>query len=378
MSRSEPSKPSAEPIGHDPRPVVRLPRQGLPGAVIALGAVTLALILFVVLNGQRQRRVSIPQTLAQADGFTPPPPLRVPVPADSAPPAPAAVIITSPAPVLPPVRNDPPPAAYTTTPAIMPAQPAPFVPSSPPAPSERTREKKPQGAVVFDLGAEAVAVSGVTQTSNAAGANAGRNGTGGFEDAPAKATAMVSRTDVVPIGTQIPIALETPIDTAKPGLVRAIASRDTRGFDGRRILIPRGSRFVGEYQSEVRSGQNRVFVTWTRVVRPDGVTIRLGSPAADQLGGSGIPGKVNSFFLQRFAGAVLQSALTVGVNLASRPRSGSVVVGIPSGPISNLGQGLIPNDYRPKITVKQGAALNVFVARDLDFSGLTAGQLSSQ
>jgi type IV secretion system protein VirB10 len=215
------------------------------------------------------------------------------------------------------------------------------------------------------------------QPPTAAGGNAGRNAQGGFDDASAKATTMTSRTDIVPIGTQIPIALETPIDTARPGLVRAIASRDTLGFDGRRILIPRGSRFVGEYQSEVRSGQNRVFVTWTRVIRPDGVTIRLGSPAADQLGGSGVPGRVNSFFLERFAGAVLQSALAVGVNLAARPRAGSVVVGIPSGPLSTIGQGLIPNDYRPKITVKQGAALNVFVARDLDFSGLTAGQSSA-
>jgi type IV secretion system protein VirB10 len=231
--------------------------------------------------------------------------------------------------------------------------------------------------VVFDLGAESTSAGGARQPTTAAGGNTGRNAQGGFDDASAKATTMTSRTDIVPIGTQIPIALETPIDTARPGLVRAIASRDTLGFDGRRILIPRGSRFVGEYQSEVRSGQNRVFVTWTRVIRPDGVTIRLGSPAADQLGGSGVPGRVNSFFLERFAGAVLQSALTVGVNLAARPRAGSVVVGIPSGPLSTIGQGLIPNDYRPKITVKQGAALNVFVARDLDFSGLTAGQSSA-
>ncbi|MFZ3482146.1 TrbI/VirB10 family protein [Sphingomonas sp. 3-13AW] len=185
---------------------------------------------------------------------------------------------------------------------------------------------------------------------------------------------MASRTDVVPIGTQIPIALETPIDTARPGLVRAIASRDTVGFDGRRVLIPRGSRFVGEYQSEVRSGQNRVFVTWTRVIRPDGVTIRLASPAADTLGGSGVPGRVNTFFLQKFAGAVLQSALSVGVNLASRPRAGSVIVGVPTAPVTTIGQGLVGSDYAPKITVKQGAALSVFVARDLDFSGLAAGK----
>ena len=176
----------------------------------------------------------------------------------------------------------------------------------------------------------------------------------------------------MPVGTLIPAVLETPIDTARPGLVRAVVSQDARGFDGRRVLVPRGSRLIGEYQADVRSGQNRVLVTWNRLIRPDGVAIRLSSPAADSLGGAGVPGRVNTFFFQRFAAAVLQSALTVGVNLASRPGNGSVIVGLPSGPINNVvGQDLLPsNDLRPKIRVKQGAAMNVFVARDLDFSGV--------
>jgi type IV secretion system protein VirB10 len=171
----------------------------------------------------------------------------------------------------------------------------------------------------------------------------------------------------------IPAVLETPIDSARPGLVRAVVSRDARGFDGKRVLVPRGSRLIGEYQSDVRSGQDRVLVTWTRLIRPDGISIRIASPASDQLGGAGVPGTVHSFFLQRFASAVLQSALQVGVNLASRTRNGAVIVGLPGSTITAAaGEGLLPSaDLKPKITVKQGAELNVFVARDLDFSGTT-------
>ena len=372
---SDPKPPQEGPLGHDPRPVVRLPRQGVPGIVIAFCAVMLALILFFVLNGRREQRLTAPQALAQGDGFAPPPPLSVPMIPEPVAFIPPAFVVTTPAPILPPVRSDRPFPAPFNPPTIVPLQEAPLPPTPAPASSE-ARDQKVPSAMVFDLGADPAnpgAAASATPGLNGARAG-GAGGASGSDDAAAQATPMRSRTDVVPIGTLVPIALETPIDTARPGLVRAIASRDTRGFDGRRILIPRGSRFIGEYQADIRSGQNRVLVTWTRLIRPDGVTIRLGSPAADELGGSGVPGKVNSFFLQRFAGAVLQSALTVGVNLASRPRSGSVVVGIPSGPISSIGQGLIPNDYRPKITVKQGAALNVFVARDLDFSGLAAGQ----
>jgi type IV secretion system protein VirB10 len=88
------------------------------------------------------------------------------------------------------------------------------------------------------------------------------------------------------------------------------------------------------------------------------------------LGGAGVPGHVNSFFFQRFAGAVLQSALTVGVNLASRPGNGSVIVGLPATNAAAIGQDLLPgSDLKPKITVRHGAALDVFVAHDLDFSG---------
>ncbi|KZC79189.1 hypothetical protein AYR46_13890 [Sphingobium yanoikuyae] len=163
--------------------------------------------------------------------------------------------------------------------------------------------------------------------------------------------------------------LETPIDSRRPGLVRAIVSRDARGFDGTRVLIPRGSRLIGEASGDAKAGQRRVLVTWTRLIRPDGVAIRIGSPAADVLGGAGINGRVNTHFFERFGNAVLQSALTIGVNIASRPKSNSVIVGLP-GQIGATGQNLLPNaDPAPTIKVASGAEISVFVAKDLDFSG---------
>ena len=260
---------------------------------------------------------------------------------------------------------------------ILPAPTGTIIIPQPPAPPvqvvEQGRQVANTPAIVFDAGAVQATAASSTAPDAQGGGEGPRGGQGGAgsDSSPARATQIGNRTTVMPTGTIIPAVLETPIDTARPGLVRAVISQDTRGFDGTRVLVPRGARLIGEYQSDVRSGQNRVLVTWTRLIRPDGVTIRLGSPAADPLGGAGIPGNVHTFFFQRFASAVLQSALTVGVNLASRPGAGSVIVGLPSGATSVVGQALLPpNDLRPKITVKQGAALNVFVARDLDFSGV--------
>jgi type IV secretion system protein VirB10 len=139
------------------------------------------------------------------------------------------------------------------------------------------------------------------------------------------------------------------------------------------VLIPRGSRLTGEYRSDIQPGQKRALINWTRLIRPDGVTIALGSPTADTLGRGGVRGKYNSHFFERFAGAILQSALEVGVNVASRQAAGGgVVVALP-GSTQNLGQSLLQSSrIVPTLTVPAGTSISVFVARDLDFSSSEA------
>jgi type IV secretion system protein VirB10 len=370
--------PRAESIEHDPRPVVALPRSGLPGIAIAAIAIVAALGLFLILDAQRRRHSA---ALASADyrapsgAFAPPPALVVPPEPERASPPPTVTVLTQPAPPLPPVQASPraPAPSPFVAPVLGPQAPLPSL--VPPA-SERT-SKREEPAIVFDDGpdqTETTQSGGSGQASRASRPAGGAGAAGASaDDAPARATLIGDKTSIMPTGTTIPAVLETPIDTARPGLLRAVVSQDTRGFDGKRVLVPRGSRLIGEYQADVRPNQHRVLVTWNRLIRPDGVTIRLGSPASDPLGGAGVPGKLHSYFLQRFASAVLQSALTVGVNLASRPGDNSVIVGLPGTTVNNV-IGQTPNTggsaLQPKITVKQGAALDVFVARDLDFSGV--------
>ncbi len=112
-------------------------------------------------------------------------------------------------------------------------------------------------------------------------------------DRNAKATKIKRIDAVVPEGTMIPGILETSIVSDLPGQVRAITSEDVYSFDGRRILIPTGTRLIGEYQSDVMTGQTRVFVVWTRLLRDDGVSVRLNSVGTDSLGRSGLTGIVD-------------------------------------------------------------------------------------
>jgi len=339
----------------DPRPVVALPRPGLSGLAIAGASAVLALALFLSLNARREasRAAPVDQT-ALASPFAAPPTLEVPpdlVP-DAAPP-----VALLPAPAMGgasmPERSRRP-----SEPAAVPPQP--YVAA--PAPAQAGRNIRAEGAaLVYDNGPidTAQEPNGSSEPGLVKPAN---------DDAAARTTIIADRSSVMAAGTMIPAVLETPIDSSRPGMIRAIVSEDSRGFDGRLILVPRGARLIGEYQSNVSSGQNRVLVTWTRLIRPDGVSIRILSPAADPVGRAGVPGRLNTFFFQRFANAVLQSALTLGVNLASRPRNGSVIVGVP-GTAGSVSQTLTSSDPQPKITVRQGTMLSVFVARDLDFSG---------
>ncbi len=93
-------------------------------------------------------------------------------------------------------------------------------------------------------------------------------------DRTAKARKIDRIDALVPEGTLIPGILETAIVSDLPGQIRAIVSQDVYSFDGRRVLIPTGTRLIGEYQSDIVRGQKRIFVIWTRMLRDDGVSVR--------------------------------------------------------------------------------------------------------
>lgn len=182
------------------------------------------------------------------------------------------------------------------------------------------------------------------------------------------ATRLANPSLTIPRGTVIPAVLETAIDSTRAGGVRALVQRDISGFDGTRVLVPRGSRVYGEYQSGLQRGQSRAMVQWTRLVRPDGVTVALDSPSSDPLGRAGIEGDVDSKFLQRFGNAIVHSLLNIGVGAAVNGASDGVIVALP-GSTQNV-QPSDQGDIQPTLTVRHGTSVSVFVARDLDFSAV--------
>lgn len=195
---------------------------------------------------------------------------------------------------------------------------------------------------------------------------------GGEEIEVAHAERMTGLDRLVPQGAVIAGVMETALNSDLPGYARALVQRNVYSFDGSAVLIPAGSRLVGQYKSGVAQGASRVFVLWTRLIRPDGVSIELASPATDALGRGGIGGKVDRHFLQRFGGAILSSVLTGAVAVGTTALAGGSTILVGSaGQASNLAsQATQNNDIPPTITTRQGATIRIFVARDLDFSGV--------
>jgi type IV secretion system protein VirB10 len=180
-----------------------------------------------------------------------------------------------------------------------------------------------------------------------------------------RATKLGEPANTVVQGTLIPAVLETAIDTDIPGYARAVVSQDVRSFDGSRVLIPRSSRLIGEYKAVTQAGQRRAFLMWTRLVRPDGVSVALSSPAADFSGQAGIGGQVNSHFLSRFGSSILLSILGGAGSLFTGGASTVVVSG---GQSASSVAAAHDGNRPPTIKVQQGQPIRVFTARDLIFS----------
>ncbi len=188
------------------------------------------------------------------------------------------------------------------------------------------------------------------------------------------ASSALNRDAHIMQGTLIMAVLENGIDSTHAGQVRALVSRNIFDRQSKNILIPRGSRLFGEYSGDIASGQNRAFVLWSRLVRPDGVTISLDSPATDRLGRAGIKGSVDSHFFERLGNALLQSTIDIGSLVASRAiSSNSVVVAVPATAQSAASQ-LVPATPKPTLNVKPGTSISVLVSHDIDFTGVMDAQ----
>jgi type IV secretion system protein VirB10 len=180
---------------------------------------------------------------------------------------------------------------------------------------------------------------------------------------------------MVTMGTMIPCTLQTAIDSQLAGFVKCVLPQDVRSTTGNVVLLDRGTIVVGEVGHGVVQGEDRVFVLWDRAETPDHAVIELSSPGTDELGRSGLPGRVNNHWWERFGSAILlsviQGGLQAGSALAANSGSGA---GTSFNSFQSNGTNVSDTALQATINIpptlekNQGDNVAIFVAKDLDFS----------
>jgi len=354
-------------------------------AIALLSLLTLGLLVWYYVHTFEASRVMHRTAQAnvrrQASGDAPLPGLGVITPprlllAKLLGPPPAALPASAAMPATAATMPDPPPATGPATTVPAPPSPAALALARRlSGPAFSSAPASPSGGVAVPV---ATATMGPAMADAPAGGESVMPVAGSPDGLRALLTPTVTRTVralvlptqrlLLPKGSFIDCTLETAIDSTLPGMTTCVTATDTFGADGTTVLLERGTKLVGETRGEVAQGAARVFVLWTEARTPTGVVVPLASPGTDALGRSGLSGHVNRHFWERFGAAMLVSVIDGAVQSAVASQGNGAVIVNPSTSQDVLTEVLKSTiNLPPTVTVNQGTAIQVLVARDLDF-----------
>lgn len=235
----------------------------------------------------------------------------------------------------------------------------------------------------------ALAQDGVTKLKNLAGGSTGSPKTlAAYERLKGGATLLKEKVESVLShyllrqGVLIPCVLLSGVNSDLPGQVQAQVTSDV--FDtpyGRHVLIPKGSKIIGQYASAPLMGQERVMLGFNRVIFPDGKALSLGSmPGASLDGFAGFSAEVDNHMWRLFSNALLLGGVTAGVSLAvdndAYDEEGRLTLNgaLSQGMGQSLGRVITTVIERnlsvsPTLTVAPGFLFNVTLTQDIYFDG---------
>jgi len=176
---------------------------------------------------------------------------------------------------------------------------------------------------------------------------------------------------VLQAGAVIPAALITGIRSDLPGQVTAQVTEPIYDSPtGRILLVPQGTRIIGQYDNSIQFGQRRVLLVWNRLIMPNGRSIVLErQPGADPQGYAGLEDGVDYHWWDLAKAAGLSTLLSVGAELAVDDED-RLLRAIRDGgqeTINDAGQQIVRRQLQvaPTLTIRPGFPVRVVVTRDL-------------
>ncbi len=174
-------------------------------------------------------------------------------------------------------------------------------------------------------------------------------------------------------GTVIETVLTTRLDGTFAGPVTCLVTTPVYTSDYQRVLIPRGSRLLGTATPVAQLDQQRLAVTFHRLLLPDGRTVPLDrAPGLDQIGQTGLRDQVDHHTL-----SILGATLAVGsiAGLAQvNTRLGYDAAwtdayrqGV-SGSVAQSSLRILDRflNRLPTVTIREGHRVKVYLTGDLD------------
>lgn len=196
---------------------------------------------------------------------------------------------------------------------------------------------------------------------------------GGAQRSPVSAARLepVASPYILQAGSIIQAALITGLRSDLPGQITAQVTANVYDSPtGRLLLIPQGSKLIGEYDSSVSFGQSRVLLAWTRLILPDGRSLQLErEPGADADGFAGVQDGVDYHWGGVAKAALLSTVLGIGAQvggsgddeLLRAVRQGT------SDTVNQAGQQIVRRqlNVQPTLTVRPGYPVRVIVTHDV-------------
>lgn len=176
-------------------------------------------------------------------------------------------------------------------------------------------------------------------------------------------------------GALVPAALLTAVDTARAGPVIATVTQNVYdSVSGRYLLLPQGTRLIGRSGGDSAYGDRRAFLTWERMILPNGKSLLLDSEAGvDAQGAIGVRGEVDRRLLPLLVATVLSGAVTTLGQIArdDGDQGSGGLLGDAGDAVAiegaRIGGRLVDRELevRPSIRLRAGAAVRVLITRDL-------------
>ena len=172
-------------------------------------------------------------------------------------------------------------------------------------------------------------------------------------------------------GTVLEGVLTNHIDGGFAGPMIVMLTTDYYSHDHQQLLLPQGTRLIGNVQSVSGAGERKLFVTFDRAICPDGFSLELNKYIGlDPLGTTGLATNVNNHYLSSFAAAAAVGGIgglaQVGNNGSVLDSSTQIRNGISAQTAQESEQ--ILNKFLnrlPVITVKEGSRARVYINQDI-------------